>query len=281
MNKASLLVVVLLALPQPGAGEEMKTYVQGVFSDGSLVFVAGDSVTVRQKPAMNAPILDRLPIGYQLTVMSKSGPPQAAEGLAAPWYQVRYSTEQGERTGHLWGGSIAMAALPISYNGQPAILLVSARGVKAAGRLQMQAMVVNEFKVVSSVIFNAIGTTAEDGTYPFTVVAGIRGGRGFTGIDSVIVLDFEYDKCRMPFGRVVLMSTGSRLLKGVEAVSTHRCGSSLEETALIFPDEKGGRPDSLVRVETVRTWSESLKRYTPTSMRRTVHAWAGGMFTGW
>jgi hypothetical protein len=278
MNIATALALLLAV--SPAAAQTAGVYNLGSFETGSVVFLAADTVNVRSGSGTTAGIIDNLPVGYRVSIMKKTDAVLTIDGLSAPWYQVRYTTASGPRSGYIWGGLLSLAALPVSHNGKPALLLIAIKRAGHDGAIPVRALLASGGKIVSETEFAAIGILDGDGSFSYSVSAALHGGRGFAGITNVIEVRFDYPACGYPFGTVVLMYDGKRIMYGHRAVSMVEGGVFHDITKFIFPDEKGGVANSLVAVEEVEEFDERKQAYRHRKTNRTVHAWDGSSFKG-
>jgi hypothetical protein len=274
-------VTLLLAIAIPAfAAITIGVFNLGGFENGSVVFLAADTVNIRSGPGTDTSAIDNLPAGFQVAVVQKTGVLFTVNGLTAPWYLVNYTTEAGQRSGYIWGGFLSLAALPVQYQGRPALVLLVIKSAGANGSIPVQAMIASGGRIVNEIQFDAIGILDRNGTFNYSVSAALHGGRGFAGVENIIETSFNYPACGYPFGIVVLMYDGKRLIYGTRAISMVESGVFHDITKFIYPDEKGGVKNSLVSVETVEQFDQQKNDYRVSKTNRTVHAWDGATFSG-
>ncbi len=261
------------------AGTKLEVYNMGVFENGALVFLAADTVNVRSAPAIGNNIIDNLPVGYQVRVEKKSVSDYSVDGLKAPWYMISYTGSKGAARGYVWGGFLSIAALPVQYNGKPALLLFAIKSAKNIGTIPVQGMIASGGKIVSKTSFDAIGILNDDRTFSYSISAELHGPRGFTGISNMITLDFNYGACGYPFGTIVLVYNGAEILYGSSAASTVESGVFHSLSKFIFPDEKGGVKNGLVLVQTHEDFDESKKKYILKETKKSTLTWTGNKFS--
>jgi hypothetical protein len=277
--KIATVLALLIAIPSLAA-PTVSVYNLGSFENGSVVFLGADTVNIRSGPGTDKSVLDNLPVGYQVTIVKKADTVFTVDGLAAPWYLVSYTTASGSRTGYIWGGFLSLAALPVAYKEKPALILLVIKKAGPNGGIPVSALIACGGKIVAGTEFHAIGIPEGNGAFTYSVSATLHGGRAFTGITNVIEARFEYPACGYPFGTVILMYDGNRIMYGNRAVSMVEGGVFHDITKFIFPDEKGGIRNSLVSVETVEEFDERKREYRHKKTNRTVHTWDGAAFSG-
>ncbi len=279
----NMIPIMILAAIQftvlAGAGTKTGVYDMGIFKEGSQVFLAADTVNIRSAPAIGNNIIDNLPVGYQVKVEKKNDATYTIDGLKAPWYQISYTGSKGTVRGFVWGGFLSVAALPVQHKGNPALMIFAIKSAKNIGAIPVQAMIAGGGKIVTKTSFEAIGILSEDRTYDYTISAELHGPRGFSGVTNVITLDFNYPACGFPFGTVILMYNGSEIVCGPQSSNMVEGGVFHSFENFIFPDEKKGIKNGLVKIATHEVFDDAKKKYIPKETKQSSCTWTGRRFT--
>ncbi|MBP7736054.1 MAG: SH3 domain-containing protein [Spirochaetes bacterium] len=261
------------------AGTKMQVYTMGAFEEGALVFLAADTVNIRSVPAIGNNIIDNLPVGYQVKVEKRSDATYTVDGLKASWYQVSYNGAKGFLRGFVWGGFLSVASLPVQYKGNPAIILFAIKSAKNTGTIPVLAMIAGGGKIISKTSLEAIGILDGDRAFSYTIAAELHGNRGFAGVSNVITLDFNYPACGFPFGTIVLVYNGSEIICGPHSLNMVEGGVFHSFENFIFPDEKKGIKNGLVKIMTHEEFDDAKKKYILKETKQSSCAWTGTRFT--
>lgn len=279
-NKISIMILAVIHFTVFAvAGTKSGVYNMGIFKEGSPVFLAADTVNIRSAPAIGNNIIDNLPVGYQVKVEKKNDATYTVDGLKAPWYQISYTGVKGTVRGFVWGGFLSVAALPVHHNGKPSMILFAIKSAKNIGTIPVQAMIASGGKIVSKTSFEAIGILSEERTYDYTISAELHGPRDFSGVTNVITLDFNYPACGFPFGIVVLMYNGSGIISGPRSTNMVEGGVFHSFENFIFPDEKKGIKNGLVKIATHEEFDDAKKKYILKETKQSSCTWTGTRFT--
>lgn len=270
-------MVVLARFVYAAASNASWSY--GEFAVGATVFAFKSDVPVRAAPGVNAPARFTLAPGAgPLTVLAKSAATfKASDGLRDHWYRVRVGND---REGWVWGGALAKVALSadLDNDNAPERVLVNVSGTNAKNNQRVaEARVLRGGAMVARATFAPI-EVAENDKFGYSVMADVTGGHGLAGVDKIVRVKFRYGACDYPNGDVLLFWSGGTLRPALTATSSagETGGSSF---ALVFPDDKNGRPNQVTLIETAIVTSEDHKRVVKKSVTRRVFHWDGARLT--
>ena len=98
-----LSLLFILGLLSPLSAQNTPSIYYNFLPGQSYVLMA-DKVNLRQKPSLQAKVLQKAPIGSSVQIISKSEKTLSLKGIAAPWYFVLYKGQKA----FVWGGLLAL-----------------------------------------------------------------------------------------------------------------------------------------------------------------------------
>lgn len=183
-----------------------------------------------------------------VTILKKLAATRTVQGYTDNLYRVRI---QGRET-TLWGGELANASLAL--RGTQQALLVRIVGTGSGKLRQGEARL---FPGGNTLRFPPIEVQESD-RFSYTLRLNASDGRGLQGIERLFRLRFTYEACDYPNGEVVLLQRGEKLVFGLRALSSgNETGSLVYQ--LVFPSDKGGKPNQVRQIETVTERSDTGK----------------------
>ncbi len=261
-----------MAIP---AFPESGIFTMGKFNEGAKAFLYGDNVNVRSEPAINAKVIANLSIGTPITILAESKQVYTSASNKAPWYEVSFQDGGQAKRGYVWGGLISMTTLRLK-NGD--LLVAGIKEFNKNGAPVGEIRLVRAKKQVSSCLFNPLTMGGEGNSYYYSVWGELSGGHGLSGVDNVIFIHCEYQACGYPNGPVVLVKSGDRLIGEIQAISVSEAGVFHVTTRLVFPDQKGGKKNSVIAVTVSETFDEGKKKYVFSEETKVTHTWDGTSF---
>ena len=183
-----------------------------------------------------------------VTIIKKLAATRTVQGYTDSLYRVRI---QGKEV-TLWGGALANASLPL--RGTTQTLLVRIVGTGSGKLRQGEARL---FPGGDTLRFTPIEVQESD-RFGYTLSLTSSDSRGLQGVERLFRLKFTYEACDYPNGEVLLLQRGETLVFGLRALSSGNETGSLVYK-LVFPRDKGGKPNQVRQVETVTECSETGK----------------------
>ncbi|EJF53640.1 SH3 domain-containing protein [Saprospira grandis DSM 2844] len=98
-----LSLLFMLGLLSPLVGQNSPSVYYN-FLPGQSYLLMADKVNLRQKPSLQAKVLQRAPIGSTVEIIAKSDKQLRLKGMTAPWYLIRYKGQKA----FVWGGLLAL-----------------------------------------------------------------------------------------------------------------------------------------------------------------------------
>lgn len=238
----------------------------GEIKAGKKTYTVAASSKLTSAPKDSAATIATLSIASPLQVVSKDEASKTVNGFLDSWYKV---TTNDKKTGFIWGGNLSKSALQLSATDT---LLLTIEGTGNANvNKQARAVLVRNGKFVSECKFKPI-EMPESHTFSYSLGATKLPTKGFSGSPTIAKFRFEYGACDYPFGDVLIGVVNDKVTHLMEFISVgnEQGGASSE---FILPTMKGGKPNSLIVVDTTENYQEKKK-----TTKRQVYSWSGTQF---
>jgi hypothetical protein len=236
----NFLAFVLLALCQIAAfaptAKAQDDPISIPFKEGEKYRLHADRVNVRTAAQADAKVVDNLPIATWITIVAQQEKTFKQSGVNNYWYKISYEKDGKTKTGYIWGALIALSTaeengliFTFGYN-------TSGKNTDKAG--QMRA--ISGGKEIS--VANFESSILWLGNAPELL---IQGGRGFDGVKHVVQLNYQEEYCGGAMNTEYLFWLDSKKLQHVHRTSEGADAPMFASETLTFPDEEGGKPNSL------------------------------------
>lgn len=251
----------------------------GHFTTESDVFLFGDKVNVRQSPSVQSALIGQKGIGTPVTVVEQSDEQFTLGGYSTNWYKISYTEGPEMFTGYVYGGLLSMVtgALPREDGGTDQ-LLYSITSWSKEKEFTSTVRIVRDGVLLTSLDFPPIASGFFDaGVFGHGVCLSIENSHGFKGIRNVIRLQYIYEACGYENGEILLLWDGSKLTYLAKASQVVEAGVFHYSYTLTFPDEEGGKPNTLKIVqEMVETeWEGESEKVSSDVLTLKTFVWDG------
>lgn len=224
--KFALIVAFALLQTRTTAQTAQLSYV----NLNDTVFVFGDKINIREKPASDAKAVTQLNIGEMLIVTEITETKTTLNNLEMPWYKVRF---KGQQTGYVWGGLISVTGLQKVGDVQfVAGIVKQTKAVKSEEDLpeyQIEMRAIKAGAVVHKVSMN-IG-----GYGYFHAMETEIGARGLKGYNAILGVTLSYDACGYPWNDWYVLWDGKQLSSLPVCVSVSDAGVFSHRERYVFP----------------------------------------------
>ncbi|PKL46410.1 MAG: hypothetical protein CVV42_16615 [Candidatus Riflebacteria bacterium HGW-Riflebacteria-2] len=278
INKTVLLLLILLIVTTVAsfAAEAQSVYRYGLFQPGSTVYLFGDKVNMRVKPATSAPIVRLLAIGSKLTIVGEPEGSYKANGFSCGWYKVQFMDQQKPLEGYVWGGLLALGAVQFAEGNKELFMLAGITRFAdnyPAGEIR----VVENGSVVAKAVFKWISTDMGEGeSYSYSIAAEELPWAGVSDLKNLFQISCNYEACGYARGKLLFFWDGKDIVNGPDAVSVSEAGLFSVQSEYVFPGQDGCKPDELIlRTTTVEEPDE--EGATPGTAKKVeiLHVWNG------
>jgi hypothetical protein len=250
------------------------------FAVDSTYYTLVSDANVREKGNTQAAVLTKLPIGTPVKVAAISDDSFTVRGVRMPWLQVSFMENGKKRTGFVWGGFMATAAIQTpdeeGYENRGVLYLAGiAAYTEKNNQLTAQIRAALKGKELGKLEFTTAGDLSY---YPSMEVRFDQ----FENVKAVISLDFRYDACGYPSGNNLLFwQKNNQFSKVLEVNSVSDAGVFYSSEDYILPYDKGGISDHIVVIADSAQMKESGDNFKKESqeMKITLYRWAAGKLT--
>lgn len=270
MIRSLFLLVMLLIIfsPQPGNTWEslaIPGIQYGRYEPGITVHLFGDRVNVRATPSTKGKVVANLPINTPLLIKAADKEVLTLHGLAAPWYQVQFTSAGKTGLAWVWGGLLSLVTVEL---GDATVLV----GIKGKPR-ELEIRVARDSKLVTSQLFEGINLD-DGGVFSYSVSGATTRLEYLPGQPMLVQIGFEYGACDYPNGEVMFTWNGKTLSPGPrETISSNEFGGN--DFSLHFPGSVGVTPGTLKISRVTRQSEESGEETKITEQSETVWTWNG------
>lgn len=274
-----LLVLLIVATVASFATEAQSVYLYGQFQPGSTVYLFADKVNLRAKPATNAPIVRLLAMGSKLTIVGEPEGSFKANGFSSGWYKVQFMDQQKPLEGYVWGGLLALGALPLT-EGNKELLMLAGIARFADNGLVGEIRVVESNSVVAKASFNWIASDmTEGGGYSYSITAEELPWAGVADLKNLFQISCNYEACGYARGKLLFFWDGKNVISGPSAVSVSEAGLFSVQSEYVFPGQGCCKPDELI-LRTTSVEEPDEEGITPGTAKKVeiLHVWNG---KGW
>jgi hypothetical protein len=227
MKKCLFAFLFIFAAVGVSLSQEAEIYSPNYrFKPGEQARVFGTKIRLRALPSQQAQILAELDMGMGLRILEERPEKERFDGLETPWYKV----EAQGKTGYVLGGLLALSALPIGTT----TYLVSV-AEDSVGFLLKTRLLIEEKRYLERI--DRLNTSE--------FYLSVSGGRGLSGVKSVLEIDYLAESCGVDGGGFLLFHSNGELIKAIEYQQVADGGMYYLIEEVLFPNEEGGRPGGI------------------------------------
>lgn len=276
MKTLLLLVILITTAPVSFASEAQAAYRYGQFQPGSTVYLFADKVNMRAKPTTNSSIVRLLAIGSKLTIVGEPEGSHKASGFSSGWYKVQFMDQQRPLEGYVWGGLLALCAMPFAEADKEMLVLAGITRF-AENRPAGEVRVVESSSIIARTPFTWTVTDMNEGdSYSYSIDAEELPWAGVSDIKNLFQIRCNYEACGYTRGKLLFFWDGKDIFGGPTAESVSEAGLFSVESEFVFPGQEGFKPDELLlRTTTIEEPDE--EGTTPGTAKKveTLHVWKG------
>lgn len=271
-----LLVLLIVATVASFAAEAQSVYLYGQFQPGSTVYLFADKVNLRAKPATNAPIVSLLAMGSKLTIVGEPEGSYQANGFSCGWYKVQFMDQQKPLEGYVWGGLLALGALPFTAE-KKELLMLAGIARFADHELVGEIRVVESNSLVAKAPFNWISTDMPvGGGYSYSIAAEELPWAGVSDLKNLFQISCNYEACGYARGKLLFFWDGKNVISGPPAISVSEAGLFSVQSEYVFPGQDCCKPDELI-LRTTSVEEPDEEGTSPGTAKKVeiLHVWNG------
>ena len=204
---------------------------------------------IRQEASSNSQLLDSLQIGHKIKVVKNTNENLNIKGLNLSWVEIEYSKNNQIKTGFLWKGFIALGN---TTKGNTTFLTtIDAKYSKKVQRDDYEydgAFLRISIKAITveNEIINEKSFSKEISESHFFQNSAISGW-GLKNLNSIYRISFSGEACGIPTLHYYFGWNEKEFLELPEKYDVGDAGVYYHTEEFIFPKEKGGQPNMIIK----------------------------------
>jgi hypothetical protein len=199
---------------------------------GESYFTYGDQVTLRKSASTNSEKLKSIPINTKVQVLEVATESMQIYGLIHPWLKVTYDGNEG----FIAAGFLALRSIKLGDGSD----LLYTRSKEEGKNEELQV----SFRKVRDRVYKELGTYSTPNS-SFDVT--LHDGKGLTGVNHVVQIDFLAEACGEEGGRSYLLLIEDDTINYLGLFSSVGDGGVYHASEdLTFPFDSGGRHDCII-----------------------------------
>lgn len=245
-----------------------------IFADTALIRVSPDT---KQAPA------DTLFAGDVITVTGVMPNALTIRGLKGPWLKIRYTKNGEVKNGYVWQGLIS--CYPLRRGDVKFVFGIERRADSVTGsgkdkytnkRFLVKIKVVKQGAIMAKTSF----ITEDDESANFCD-GKIMSGMGLSNVQNIIDITFTGGACAVPtYDYYFAFTKNGQLIRLPVKFNVSDAGSYYHGETFTFPNEKNGKPDSILwkmteEEATDETDKNGEPKYKVTGKKNAVYTWDG------
>jgi hypothetical protein len=274
-----MICILIACLPFWSMAQDSSfVFSYGNFTEGSQVFLFADKVNVREAPSAASKVIANLPVGYKLTVIQTLEEQFSQNGLSAPWVKVEFESDGKVKQSYIWGALISHASAEIESPAGSMTFVCTPVILTDDSGFVFVAKIVRGQKVIHQVRFPGIYTFwSDDKSFNYSLALNNRSGKGFSGVQRIFMLHYIYEACGYENGCVILFLTEKGLVYITQTSEVSEAGLFHVSAELMFPDDKGGLPNTIILKKTEENTLENEE--TEVKITFSSFVWDGNKIT--
>jgi hypothetical protein len=199
---------------------------------GESYFTYGDQITLRELPSVASKKIGSIPVLTEITILEISETLINIYGIENPWIKISYKGTQG----YIASGFLALRSIELKDGSTLLYTRVKEHHIEHAQSLAFRQ------------VYDDV--TVELGSYPlghrnFNIL--VSNGRGLTGVDQIITIDFLAEACGEEGGRSYLLLLEDSSVNYLGVFSSVGDGGVYHASEdLTFPFDSGGKHDCII-----------------------------------
>jgi hypothetical protein len=278
MKKLLFTAVAIIIMQTSSVFTEMVgQYGFNKYEEGETVLLYGDKVNVRDKASVTGKVVDQLPIGSEVRIISRVEENLLIQnGYKEEWYQVEYTGSGGKTgKGYIWGGLISKTAYigDIMGTGKKITVLVGVTGIKNY-TLTIKVRLLQDGKIIaeSAEMPAFINPLFDTEVLGHTVKIGIIDEAVFAPSAKPIAIGFDYGACDCPYGEIIVLYDGKKLyyVNSPMGIGNEFGGTSFK---VVYPD--GKKTKNTIKIEYTTFELDEMGNEISSKKKSESYQWTG------
>jgi hypothetical protein len=283
MNRSTFLSVILsmaLTVNVTAQTKENTEYNVWNIQKDSTYSIFAKKAFIRAEPSLKGLLTDSLSAGASVTVTEQTTKFETVKNIYAPWVKVSYQKNGTQKTGYVWLASICIKN---ESHGNVNFIFGIDRIEKDAKRSVDEYMVYKYTAQLKAITGDTLADQQEwkiDGgeSAVFTEMM-LLGDTKLQNLQNVIRISSGGEACGIPTTYYYYGWTGQKFLPLPGKYSVGDAGVFYHTETLLFPHEKGGQPNKIIRLseeeEVLQEETETQKEKVKKSNSKEVYVWNG------
>lgn len=262
MKKNISFILILFLVIKISAQQYFGIYSQ--IKENTSQYVYADITNVRQGPGINYPIIDKLTLGQEVIINNifDNKYVYTQNGIMACWISVSYVKDGINKQGYVWEGNLTFNPLRRGNTkfiyGINAIKLNKKQYPTEEHHTQYLYKVELKILVEDKLIDKKIFYTDTEQSY---TEANVYENLGLKDVKNIIRISFEGEACGIPSYYYYFAWNGNKILDLPSRYGVGDAGIFNYSEKFIFPLEKGGKPNRIIKKIESR-WLEEGQEFT-------------------
>jgi hypothetical protein len=245
MKKLFLILILLLVTISYSQEEYSHNYYWNI-SDNSEAIIGVNKCKVLVNSDANSEVLDSLKLGTKVIVLKTTENLFKNKGINVSWVEIKFKNKSGEtKTGYLWKGFLALNF--IKKQGLTYLTTIDKienfkSGAYINDRFSISVKILNNKNQLLNQI--SIKKPLSESTYFENKTIG---SLGLSKLKNIYRISFSGESCGVPTLYYYFGWNGNKLLLLPEKMNVADADVYYHSEEFIFPSEKGGKPDSIIK----------------------------------
>lgn len=214
--------------------------------DDTNAMIGVKNCYIRKAPSTTAQILDSLQIGKEIKVIKSTENGLKLKGISVSWAEIEYTNNFGVLTnGFIWKGFLAVG-YAINENFKY-LTTIDKLEIKVEEEYEIQNF------SISVKILNSNNTVLDQKTFQkylgesFYFENKTIGSLGLSNLKDIYRISFNGEACGIPSFYYYFGWNGKKIVQLLEKMNVWDADVFYHTENLIFPKEKGGKPDLILK----------------------------------
>lgn len=282
MNKISSLLFLSIAFAMQTSAQTKDNVDWNVWSvqKDSAYSIFAKKALVRAEPSVKGQLVDSLGAGAIVTVEEQTTKFDMVRNIYAPWVKVNYKAAGGQKSGYIWLGSIAVKnALYGNTNFIYGIDRLEKDAERSDAEYTYYKYLVQLKAITADTLTDQKEWKLDGGEFSSYMQMLLLGDTKLQNLQNVVRISAGGEACGIPTNYYYYGWTGQKFLPLPGKYSVGDAGVFYHSETLLFPHEKGGQPNKIIKLseeeEVLEEATETKKEKVRKSNTKEVYVWNG------
>ncbi len=245
----------------------------------SIYIVFAKKAYVRSDAGVSNPLIDSLAAGEKIIAKEQTKRFETVRNIYAPWVKISYTKDGAQKEGYMWLGSVAIKN---TWAGNTNFLFGIDRLEKekdASDPTSTYIKYVMQVKAVADSVIDQKEWKIDAGEAATYMDMMMLGDTKLQNLQNVVRMQAGGEACGIPTNYFYYGWTGKKFLPFPGKYSVGDAGVFYHSETLLFPHEKGGQPNKILKLteeeEVLEEATETKKEKVKRSKSKEVYVWNG------